>query len=118
MPKLQCKVNQCAHNADGLCAKNYIDVDGPESHNKKETSCKSYLLKDVDTYNYEFAEMVTIHLYKQKFIAMQLTVYMKKDKDVMLIVLKLLMLIQNKVRINNLENQKPLIVKHLNQETN
>lgn len=46
-----------AHNADGLCAKNYIDVDGPESHNKKETSCKSYLLKDVDTYNYEFAEM-------------------------------------------------------------
>ena len=30
MPKLQCKVNQCAHNADGLCAKNYIDVDGPE----------------------------------------------------------------------------------------
>ena len=57
MPKLQCKVNHCAHNADGLCAKNYIDVDGPESHNKKETSCKSYLLKDVDTYNYEFAEM-------------------------------------------------------------
>ena len=55
--RLQCKVNQCAHNADGLCAKNYIDVDGPESHNKKETSCKSYLLKDVDTYNYEFAEM-------------------------------------------------------------
>lgn len=42
----------------------------------------------------------------------------EKDKDVMLIVLKLLMLIQNKVRINNLENQKPLIVKHLNQETN
>lgn len=36
MPKLQCKVNQCAHNADGLCAKNYIDVDGPESHNKKK----------------------------------------------------------------------------------
>ena len=57
MPKLQCKVSQCAHNADGLCAKNYIDVDGPESHNKKETSWKSYLLKDVDTYHYEFAEM-------------------------------------------------------------
>ena len=39
MPKLQCKVNQCAHNASGLCAKNYIDVDGPEAHNKKETFC-------------------------------------------------------------------------------
>ena len=57
MPKLQCKVNQCAHNASGLCAKNYIDVDGPEEKKKKETFCKSYVLKDVETYKYEFAEM-------------------------------------------------------------
>lgn len=57
MPKLKCKVEQCAHNKDGLCAKNYIDVDGPEANNKKETCCKSYLFKDVDTFDYEFATM-------------------------------------------------------------
>ncbi len=57
MPKLKCQVNQCVHNSEGLCAKNYIDVDGPNANNKKETCCKSYLLKDSDIYNYEFAEM-------------------------------------------------------------
>ncbi len=57
MPKLKCKVDQCAHNKSGLCSKNYIDVDGPEANNKKETSCRSYLFKDVDTYEYEFATM-------------------------------------------------------------
>ena len=31
MPKLKCKVDQCAYNKTGLCAKNYIDVDGPEA---------------------------------------------------------------------------------------
>lgn len=56
MPKLQCKVNQCAYNGDGLCSKNYIDVDGPEANNKKETCCKSYIYKDVESFNYEFAE--------------------------------------------------------------
>ena len=58
MPKLKCKVDQCAYNKTGLCAKNYIDVDGPEASSKKETSCKSYLFKDVETsYDYEFATM-------------------------------------------------------------
>ena len=27
MPKLKCSVNQCAHYNDGMCTKNYIDVD-------------------------------------------------------------------------------------------
>lgn len=58
MPKLKCKVEQCAYNYDWLCRKNYIDVDGPSSRNKKETTCKNYLFKDVDTYKYEFASFV------------------------------------------------------------
>ena len=57
MPKLQCKVNQCVHNTDGLCAKNYIDVDGPSANTKKETCCKSYLLKDQNNLNYEFSKL-------------------------------------------------------------
>ena len=57
MPKLNCKVSQCAHYMEGLCSKNYIDVDGPLANKKQETSCKSYLYKDIDTYEYEFATM-------------------------------------------------------------
>jgi hypothetical protein len=56
MPKLKCQVNQCIHNSDGLCSKNYIDVDGPTSNSKKETSCKSYLYKGSDLSNYEFSK--------------------------------------------------------------
>ena len=84
MPKLKCKVDQCAYNKTGLCAKNYIDVDGPEASSKKETSCKSYLFKDVETsYDYEFATMILIQVYKQKYIVMLLNVYMKKVNVVM-----------------------------------
>ena len=57
MPKLKCKVNQCAHYNDGLCSKNYIDVDGPMSQTKKDTSCKSYLYKGNDLYDYEFSKL-------------------------------------------------------------
>ncbi len=57
MPKLQCKVKQCVHNTEGLCSKNYIDVDGVESNTKKETSCKSYLFNNLDNLNYEFSKL-------------------------------------------------------------
>ena len=57
MPKLKCEVEQCAYNYDWLCRKNYIDVDGVTSKTKKETCCKSYKVKDLDNYNYEFAQL-------------------------------------------------------------
>lgn len=57
MPKLKCKVEQCIYNYDWLCGKNYIDVDGPDAKNKRDTCCKSYVCKDVDTLNYEFATL-------------------------------------------------------------
>ena len=56
MPKLSCDVSQCIHNTKGLCAKNYIDVDGPKANNKNETCCKSYLLDNPNSFNYEFAK--------------------------------------------------------------
>ena len=59
MPKLKCHVNQCVHYSEGMCSKHYIDVDGPNANTKKETCCKSYLLKDSDIYNYEFAEITS-----------------------------------------------------------
>ena len=46
MPKLKCKVEQCIYNYDWLCAKNYIDVDGPTARCKNDTCCKSYEPKD------------------------------------------------------------------------
>ena len=57
MPKLKCKVNQCAHYSEGLCSKNYIDVDGLMSQTKRDTSCKSYLYKNDEVYNYEFSKL-------------------------------------------------------------
>ena len=45
MPKLKCKVDQCAYNKTGLCAKNYIDVDGPEASSKKKQVVKVIYLK-------------------------------------------------------------------------
>lgn len=57
MPKLKCKVEQCAYNYDWLCSKNYIDVDGTDAVRKSDTCCKSFLFKDVETLNYEFARM-------------------------------------------------------------
>ncbi len=57
MPKLKCSVNQCAHYNEGLCSKKYIDVDGPMSQTKKDTSCKSYLYKGNDLYDYEFSKL-------------------------------------------------------------
>ena len=59
MPKLYCKVEQCVHYNEGLCSKNYIDVDGSNARTKKDTFCKSYLLKNNDIFNYEFAEIST-----------------------------------------------------------
>ena len=56
MPKLKCSVEQCAFNQNSLCRKSNIDIDGPLSKTKKETSCKNYIYKDVDTLNYEFAK--------------------------------------------------------------
>ncbi len=56
MPKLQCKVKQCVHFSEGLCSKNYIDVDGIESNNKKETSCKSYLFNNGENLKFEFSK--------------------------------------------------------------
>ena len=75
MPKLKCKVDQCAYNKTGLCAKNYIDVDGPEASSKKETSCKSYLFKDV--------ENKVLFFDAKTNIVMLLNVYMKKVNVVM-----------------------------------
>lgn len=56
MPKLICNVGQCAYNTNSLCKKQSIDIDGPNSKSKKETTCKNYIFKDVETFNYEFAE--------------------------------------------------------------
>jgi hypothetical protein len=43
MPKLKCKVENCAYNYDWLCKKNFIDVDGPSSKCKSQTACMGYL---------------------------------------------------------------------------
>ena len=57
MPKLKCQVEQCIYNYDWLCAKNYIDVDGPTAKCKDQTYCKSYQCKDPNSTNFEFATL-------------------------------------------------------------
>ena len=57
MPKLKCKVEQCIYNYDWLCAKNYIDVDGPTARCKNDTCCKSYEPKDENSTHFEFATL-------------------------------------------------------------
>lgn len=55
MPKLKCKVENCAYNYDWLCMKNAIDVDGPTSKCKSQTCCKSYCNKNDASVDTEFA---------------------------------------------------------------
>ena len=57
MPKLKCQVEQCVYNYDWLCAKNYIDVDGPTAKCKSDTLCRSYICKDASSDKYEFATL-------------------------------------------------------------
>lgn len=64
MPKLKCKVENCAYNYDWLCMKNAIDVDGPSSKCKDQTCCKSFCSKNdlnVDTEFATFDKAPSIH---------------------------------------------------------
>ena len=56
MPKLKCEVSECSYNADHLCARGGIDVEGPEARCKKDTACLSFVPKGRGSYNYEFAK--------------------------------------------------------------
>lgn len=56
MPKLVCEVRNCAYNYDKLCTKDGISVDGPASRRKRETSCQSFVPREIETLNYEFAK--------------------------------------------------------------
>lgn len=56
MPRLNCKVENCAYNYNKLCKKNYIDVDGPFSKTKDDTCCNSFCdCDDVRNIDTEFA---------------------------------------------------------------
>jgi hypothetical protein len=55
MPKLKCKVENCAYNYDWLCKKNFIDVDGPSSKCKSQTACMSYRNQNEASNDVEFA---------------------------------------------------------------
>ena len=57
MPKIKCEVEQCTYNSHSTCVKNHIDVDGINSKTKKDTACSSYKLRDLDSYNFEFANI-------------------------------------------------------------
>ena len=54
MPKLKCKVENCAYNYDWLCKKSFIDVDGVDSKSKIQTSCMSFRNADEIDSNVEF----------------------------------------------------------------
>lgn len=56
MPKLECEVRNCAYNFARLCTKDGISVEGPASRRKRETSCHSFVPREIATYNYEFAK--------------------------------------------------------------
>lgn len=55
MPKLSCDVKNCTYNYNRLCTRGAIDVEGPTSRRKKETSCLSFVSRDIETFNYEIA---------------------------------------------------------------
>lgn len=56
MPKLECEVRNCAFNYDRFCTKDGITVDGPASRRKRETSCHSFMSREIETLNFEFAK--------------------------------------------------------------
>ena len=56
MPKLKCEVTSCGYNANNLCARGAIDLEGPAARSKKETACLSFVRKGKNAYNYEFAD--------------------------------------------------------------
>lgn len=55
MPKLSCEVRNCAYNYNRLCTRGAIDVEGPTSRRKRETSCLSFVSRDIESFNYEIA---------------------------------------------------------------
>ena len=55
MPKLKCKVENCAYNYDWLCKKSFIDVDGVDSKTKVQTACMSFISNKDKKHNVEFA---------------------------------------------------------------
>lgn len=80
MPKLNCNVKQCVHNSNGLCSKNYIDVDGINSKTKKETCCKSYLFNNAQNFEYEFGKLDEPKLQTEVYCDAVKCVYEKGQK--------------------------------------
>lgn len=42
MPKLNCCVNNCAHNAESCCSLGQIQVDGSAANSSAETCCNNF----------------------------------------------------------------------------
>lgn len=51
MTKLGCSVENCAYNANKMCKRENITVDGPEAKKPSETACKSFMAKGTNTLN-------------------------------------------------------------------
>ena len=57
MPKLKCEVGQCMYNLNSACRRSSIDVEGPMARCKKDTACLSYVEKNNNNMNVEFAKI-------------------------------------------------------------
>ena len=57
MPKLKCDVKNCFYYHNQLCTKGKIDIDGPQSRKKRDTSCMSFIERDIALLDFELADL-------------------------------------------------------------